>query len=90
MFKINQKVVCIKGFNGSYNSIVKDEIYKVTATRCLELGLEINVNNQMATISDKSWWTDPEDYFRPLDHSFGEKLASEIEEEINEEQLVIK
>lgn len=60
------------------NKPKKDEIYTVTdysETHIMLIGFD--------------WWY-AKPMFRKLDHSFGERMAAEIEEEINEEQLILK
>lgn len=98
MFKVGQKVVCIDPNNLDSNTkpLIDGEIYtvrwigvgvkngvRVNSIRLLEITNKISYDGKIE-------WSYLMERFRPIDHSFGEKLASEIEEEINEEQLVIK
>lgn len=84
MFKVGQKVVCINS-NGN-PMLIQNEIYTCNGyddkfndeIQLIELGIACNGKYYCAYAYR----------FRPIDYTFGEKLAEEIQEEINQEQLV--
>ena len=87
MFKVGQKVVCVETARKEGVGIYKDEIYTCGGEDKFFKGEMIILEIPHPTAG---YWCAPFKYFRPIDHSFGENLASEIEQEINEEQLVCK
>lgn len=81
MFKVGQKVVCVR--EGQTKATKVGEIYTIELLfewygipACLLKEVETHLPG-----FDLS-------RFRPIDYTFGEKLAEEIQEEINQEQLV--
>lgn len=102
MFKVGQKVVCIS--NSKKKHLIIDKIYTVTSIdNVCNCGTGINVDYIKHSSSKgkllkclfcgENFVCDGFVYFfpyrfRPIDFSFGEKLAEEIQTEINEEQLV--
>lgn len=91
MFKVGQKVVCIIDFIGietrSFTTWtkttrpipIKGDVYTIS---------RINHNGWLQLSEFKDSWNYDPAKFRPIDFSFGEKLAEEIQEEINQENLV--
>lgn len=92
MFKVGQKVVCIddsKGIGTGHKDLVKDEVYTISKPLISITGESIvflfEVPIRFKNGMNFGWSAHR---FRPIDYSFGEKLAEEIQEEINQEQLV--
>lgn len=83
IFKVGQKVVC----ESPIGILVKGEIYTC-------MGANSHLPDQMQVlelgIGDDgfNYWSAYYSRFRPIDYTFGEKLAEEIQEEINQENLI--
>lgn len=85
MFKVGQKVVCVSYSTDGidprcFNSPrpIVNEIYTINYIRGDWIGfIELMQDEEFESKN-----------FRPIDYTFGEKLAEEIQEEINQEQLV--
>jgi hypothetical protein len=96
-FKIGQKVVCIADFTrGMYNNIVpiKGEIYTVReiVTRNHKTGLllaeVVNSHHRYNDgVCEKAFSVN---CFRPIDYSFGEKIAESITKECESEKETVK
>jgi len=99
MFKIGQKVVCVEGYTLITTGvrIIKNEIYTVSAIQdcnCFQ-NISVGIKDGFGTrcsCCGKSFGNDEcfhrASRFRPIDYTFGENLAEEIQEEINQEQLI--
>lgn len=104
-FKVGQKVVCVDATHHDASKLKaplkNGEIYNVSLVVNCSCGAHIigvgiskktgmkqycYCGNQIKS----NQWHHTATRFRPLDHSFGENLATEIEQEINEEQLILK
>lgn len=90
MFKVTQKVVCVDNSFGQIAcNLIKDEIYTIR-----EICGPYHDGNygfflhEVKTVNYNGEWTYCSSRFRPVDYTFGEKLAEEIQEEINQENLV--
>jgi hypothetical protein len=103
MFKVGQKVVCVDAkprFSYSIMAKVKEgEIYTVKDLRRCMCGDDLiyigtpSINSNTTCRCNKCFANNGKGFFgawrfRPIDHAFGHQIASEIEEEINQEQLV--
>ena len=87
MFKVGQPVVCVKQARSRRHICegrpepIKGEIYTFDGFyNGTHIGL-IEMHPDSCFLID---------LFRPIDYSFGEKLAEELQEEINQEQLISK
>lgn len=103
MFKIGQKVVCVEPYSSHFGTFTlkRDVVYEVRAIgikcKCCNDNVNISVGF-VDGIGTKCYLcntilSDNEAFhrasrFRLVEHSFGEKLAEEIQEEINQEQLI--
>jgi len=94
MFKVGQKVVCVGGVwtTAFSNNPIKNEIYTFdgydTYTKDGDSFIFLKEFNNVSPTQGRDSYRYR--LFRPIDHSFGEKLAEEIEQEIKEEQLILK
>ena len=98
MFKVNQKIVCIKTHVDGF-TYIKDEIYTISQIlTCCKINLVLNEVKLERSFRgcrckgcafriESIQFCDSQN-FRPIDYTFGEKLAEEIQEEINQENLV--
>lgn len=83
MFKIGQKIVCVKV--NPLGTLKEGEIYTVKEVRSCTGGVklkEVEATDRNASGYFAEW------RFRPIDTSWAEELLNELLEEINEEELV--
>lgn len=104
MFRVGQKVVCVDAgsriIGAIMPSLVKGKMYTVIGiykNPCcgmisIDVGLKSNILLQGCICGSvfNNWHrcVHNPNRFRPIDEQFGERIASEIEEEINQEELV--
>lgn len=96
MFKIGQKVVCVDTTKARH--IKQNEIYTISdviSCGCGAVHLVLfefsffDPSQICGSCKTPTKLTSFLPYrFRPIDYTFGEKLAEEIQEEINQEQLI--
>lgn len=91
MFKVGQKVICIKNSGdsmlGDFNFPPKNEILTIAnilnkfgGLRAVISGYELDLKGRNQYFSFT--------HLRPLDETFADEVLERIKEEINEEQLV--
>lgn len=88
MFKVGQKVVCIKTFHGhSGVSVILNEIYIVDSFENSAWGLGMRVSDKNG--NKNGWWIKYNELFRHLDETFATEVLEQIKEQIEQEQLVL-
>ena len=88
MFKVNQKVVFIGLIEGSYWDSNFPKINEVVTISGISHDGHYSLKGYEESTCKKFWRWFFKEELRPIDYTFGEKLAEEIQEEINQEQLV--
>lgn len=91
MFKINQKIVCIRDFTPAVeyypNIPIENEIYTIRAfTKCGGIYLKEITNPKSIICGGQEPSFNPI-CFRPIDGSFGKEICENLEENINIKEL---
>jgi hypothetical protein len=83
IYTVTHSVFCSKC---KEQAICVDELKDPDLSICDYGVLVCNCGNPLVRKTNLCWWETID--FRPLDHQFGEDIANQIEEEINEEFLI--
>lgn len=84
MFKVGQKVVCIKNVYGHTNILIEGNEYILTEYDSIWDAFFVSYNGISVGL-----WIKYREYFRPLDETFAESVLENIKEQIKEEQLIL-
>lgn len=88
MFKVGQKVVCVRGAKSwAGHELIEGEIYTCGGESPFFNGEMLIL--EMPTGDQCKYWSASFYRFRPLDETFATEVLEQIKEQIEQEQLVL-